>query len=260
MLPRSKVTLYATAILALGLAGASFGRGPQSGILPPQASFAILAHDHLTGEYGVAAASNAPLIGMNLDFLDPDAGAVVVLGGPFLQLNETVLIALQEGMPPGTAISVGLAADVDRESRQVLAITPEGAAAFTGDDLEGHAAHKTGEHFVVAGHQLANDEVLPAVEEAFVAADGPLADRLLAALAAGRDAGGEEDGSHSAALVVVGPGARFATRDRLVRCTGSSGRRRPLHRRPDLIERRQQAGILRDPAEADDTFPLDHEG
>ncbi len=216
MLQRWKFTLYSTAILALGLAGASLGRGPESGILPVQASFAILAHDHLTGEYGVAAASNAPLIGMNLDFLDPDAGGVVVLGGPFLQLNETVLIALQEGMPPGTAISVGLAADVDRESRQVLAITPEGAAAFTGDDLEGHAAHKTGEHFVIAGHQLANDEVLPAVAGAFEAADGPLADRLLAALAAGRDAGGEEDGSHSAALVVVGPGARFATRDRLV--------------------------------------------
>jgi uncharacterized Ntn-hydrolase superfamily protein len=216
MIQRSRATLYATAGLALGLAAASPGVGPPLQILPPPASFAILAHDHLTGEYGVAAASNAPLIGMNLDFLDPDAGGVVVLGGPFLQLNETVLIALQEGLAPGTAIAVGLAADVDRESRQVLAITPEGAAAFTGDELEGHAAHRAGEHFVIAGHRLANPHVLLAVEEAFETADGPLADRLLRALAAGRDAGGEEDGSHSAALVVVGPGARFATRDRLV--------------------------------------------
>ncbi|UCC83008.1 MAG: DUF1028 domain-containing protein [Gemmatimonadota bacterium] len=216
MMQRSKATLYTTAVLALGLASAAPGGGPKSDTPPPPASFAILAHDHLTGDYGVAAASNAPLIGMNLEFFDPEAGGGVVLGGPFLQLNETVLIALQDGMDPGTAIAVGLAADLDRESRQVLAITPEGAAAFTGDQLEGHAAHKAGEHFVIAGHRLANDDVLLAVEEAFQTTDGPLADRLLAALAAGRDAGGEEDGSHSAALVVVGPGARFATRDRLV--------------------------------------------
>lgn len=210
------MTHYATAALALALAGAAAARAPESGTLPPPASFAILAHDHLTGEYGVAAASNAPLIGLNLDFLDPDAGAVVVLGGPFIQLNETVLIALQEGLAPGRAIAVGLAADEGRESRQVLAITPEGAAAFTGDELDGHAAHKAGEHFVVAGHQLASPDVLLSLEEAFETADGPLADRLLAALEAARDAGGEADGSHSAALLVVGPGARFATRDRLV--------------------------------------------
>jgi uncharacterized Ntn-hydrolase superfamily protein len=216
MMQRWKATLFATAALALGLASISPGGGPGSQPLPISASFAILAHDHLTGEYGVAAASNAPLIGMNLDFLDPDAGGVVALGGPFLQLNETVLIALQEGMPPGTAIAVGLAADLDRESRQVLAITPGGAAAFTGDELEGHAAHIAGEHFVIAGHRLANADVLLSLEEAFETADGPLADRLLTALEAGRDAGGEEDGSHSAALLVVGPDARFATRDRLV--------------------------------------------
>ncbi|NIN72441.1 MAG: DUF1028 domain-containing protein [Gemmatimonadetes bacterium] len=217
MMQRSKATLHTTAVLALGLAAVAPACGPEPGTtLPPPASFAILAHDHLTGEYGVAAASTAPLIGMNLEFFDPEAGGVVVLGRPFLQLNETVLIALQDGMDPGTAIAVGLAADLDRESRQVLAITPEGAAAFTGNELEGHAAHKTGEHFVVAGHQLANADVLLALEEAFQTTDGPLADRLLTALGAARDAGGEEDGSHSAALVVVGPGARFATRDRLV--------------------------------------------
>jgi uncharacterized Ntn-hydrolase superfamily protein len=216
MIQRSKARLYATAALALGLASASPGGGPESQAPPAPASFAILAHDHLTGEYGVAAASNAPLIGLNLDFLDPDAGGVVVLGGPFLRLNETVLIALRDGLAPGRAIAVGLAADEDRESRQVLAITPEGAAAFTGNQLKGYAAHKTAEHFVVAGHGLAGADVLPSVEEAFQTADGLLADRLLAALQAGRDAGGEEDGSHSAALLVVGPGARFATQDRLV--------------------------------------------
>jgi len=212
---RWKATLLATAGLALGPATPSPGQEPESQPPPAPTSLAILAHDHLTGEYGVAAVSSAPLIGMNLEFLDPDAGAVVVLGGPSLQLNETVLIALQDGLDPGSAIAVGIAADLDRERRQLLAITPGGAAAFTGDQLRGDAAHQTGEHFVVAGHGLADAAVLIAVGETFQAADGPLADRLLAAIQAGRDAG-EETPSHSAALVVVGPGARFATRDRLV--------------------------------------------
>ena len=130
---RSKATLFAPAALALAMTFALPGPRPGSAPLPPPASFAILARDHLTGEYGVAAASNAPLIGMNLEFLDPDAGGVVVLGGPFPELNDKVLIALRDGLSPGRAIAVGLAADLDKESRQVLAIAPEGVAAFTGD-------------------------------------------------------------------------------------------------------------------------------
>jgi uncharacterized Ntn-hydrolase superfamily protein len=179
-------------------------------------SYAILGRDPLTGEYGVAAASYAPLIGMNLEFLDPNAGAVVVLGGPYLELNETVLIALRDGLAPDRAVAVGLAGDIDRESRQVLALAPTGAAAFSGEKLVKEVDHFTGEHFVAAGHRLANDGVIQAMAEAFSTSDGPLADRLLGALVAGRDAGGEADGEHSAAILVVGPGARYATRGRLV--------------------------------------------
>lgn len=180
------------------------------------ASYAILARDPITGNYGVAAASNAPLIGMNLEFLDYERGGVVVLGGPFLDINEKIMIALGDGLPPGRAITVSLYGDEGRESRQVLAISKVGEAAFTGEDLVGHASDKVGNHFVIAGHRLTGRDVILAMEESFATSDGPLADRLLAALEAGRDAGGEKDGAHSAALLVVGPGARFATRDRLV--------------------------------------------
>jgi uncharacterized Ntn-hydrolase superfamily protein len=190
--------LYALMTLALALLAAPSGaQRSQHPLQSSPASYAILALDPLTGEYGVAAASHAPLIGMNLEFLDPEAGGVVVLGGPFIQVNENTLVALREGLQPGRAISIGLAGDPDRESRQVL-------------------AQKAGDAFVVAGNRLENRYVILAMEEAFVTTDGPLADRLLSALTAGRDAGGERGGAHSAALLVVGPGAHFATRDRLV--------------------------------------------
>lgn len=179
-------------------------------------SYAVLARDPLTGEYGVAAASHAPLIGINLEFLAADVGGVVVLGGPYLQLNETVLTALRDGLAPDRAIAVGLAADSDRESRQILALSAAGSAAFSGKKLGKQVGHQAGENFVAAGHQLENKTVVQAMAEAFSAAQGPLTDRLLAALVAGRDAGGEKDGERSAALLVVGPGAQFATRDRLI--------------------------------------------
>jgi uncharacterized Ntn-hydrolase superfamily protein len=184
--------------------------------LPPRrpASYAILARDPITGDYGVAAASHAPLIGMNLEFLDKDAGGVVVLGGPFLETNEKILLALREGLTPAKAIPVGLYTDPDQEQRQVLAISTQGTAAFTGKKLAKQAADKVGEFYVVAGHRLENKDVIPAMGEAFLALDGPLPDRLIAALQAGRDAGGEKDGVRSAAILIVGPGARFATRDR----------------------------------------------
>jgi uncharacterized Ntn-hydrolase superfamily protein len=188
---------------------------PAAGLASP-ASYSILGHDPLTGEFGVAAASNAPLIGVNLEFFDPEAGGVVVHGGPFLEINRRALTALREGVTPGVAIQVGLVGVEDREERQVLALGPTGAAAFTGEDLEGAAAQSIGELSVAAGYRLASDEVPEKMREAFESTDASLADRLLLALQAGRDAGGEKDGARSAALLVVGPGARHATRGRLV--------------------------------------------
>lgn len=179
-------------------------------------SFAIIGRDALTGEYGVAAASHAPLIGMNLEFLRPDVGGVVVLGGPNLELNQKVLIALGDDLEPSRAIAVGLTGDDEKEERQVLALSKHGAAAFTGKRLKKYAGHRAGDDFVAAGNRLASEDVLLVMEEAFVGFDGPLTERLLLALQAASDAGGEEDGTHSAALLVVGPSARFATRDRLV--------------------------------------------
>lgn len=180
-------------------------------------SFAILARDALTGEYGVAAASHAPLIGMNLEFLDYEAGAVVVLGGPFIDLNERTLTALRAGLAPARATAVGLAADDDKESRQVMVLAATGSAAFTGEELPDYAGHRLGDTYLVAGNRLVGEEVLEKMESGFKEQEGePLADRLMAALEAGNLAGGEEGGTHSAALLVVGPGNPFATRDRLI--------------------------------------------
>lgn len=202
-----------TLLLAVG------GVAPQQADLGsnrPSSSYSILAYDPLTGQFGVAAASHAPLIGVNLEFIDPQAGGVVVHGGPYLQINERVLIALRDGLAPDRAIKIGLLGVDDQNRRQVLAISAAGAAAFTGVRAPKHAADALGDDLVAAGIRLTDKKVVTAMKEAFEGSDGPLADRLLGALVAGTEAGGEQGGARSAALLVVGPGALFATRDRLV--------------------------------------------
>lgn len=206
--------LHATSVAIPGvatvLASAFLFGAPQT----TTSSVSILAYDPMTGEFGVASASEAPLIGMNLEFFDLDAGGVVIHGGPHLDIGQRVLIALGEGLPPGRAIGVGLAAAGQRESRQVLAISKDGAAAFTGDRLDRHSSQQVGGDFVVAGQRLPNPDVVNAMAAQFQESDGPLADRLMGSLRAGRNAAGEEGQFHSAALLVIGPAARFATRDR----------------------------------------------
>lgn len=182
-------------------------------------SYSILGYDPITGEFGVASASEAPLIGMNLEFLDLEAGGVLVHGGPHLEISERVMAALEEELPPDRAIQVGLFIDTDKENLQILAISQHGAAAFTGKKLEKHAADEVGDVYVAAGQRIPNPDIINAMAAHFQTSDGPLGSRLLGALRAGRNASGEKGGEgdvHSAALLVVSPSARFATRNRLI--------------------------------------------
>jgi uncharacterized Ntn-hydrolase superfamily protein len=73
----------------------------------------------------------------------------------------------------------------------------------------------TGDGYAIQGNILAGDFVVEAMRAAFEATDGdqPLARRLLAALAAGDDAGGDRRGRQSAALLVVREGAGYAGGD-----------------------------------------------
>jgi uncharacterized Ntn-hydrolase superfamily protein len=92
-----------------------------------------------------------------------------------------------------------------RRSGEVLALTGSKARPWAG--------HKVGDGFVVLGNVLAGPQVVEAMARAFAAdASLPLAERLLRALEAGRDAGGQKtsDGHHyderAVLLRVIGDG------------------------------------------------------
>ena len=76
-------------------------------------------------------------------------------------------------------------------------------AAHTGKNDIQAAGHIVGKDYSVQANLMLNDQVWPAMSQAFENAKGDLAERLLAALDAAQSAGGDIRGRQSAALIVV---------------------------------------------------------
>jgi uncharacterized Ntn-hydrolase superfamily protein len=112
---------------------------------------------------------------------------------------------MQAGKTSPEALAALIASDSDSAIRQVAMIDRHGqVAAFTGKQCIEHAGHLEGEGFSVQGNLLATPDVWPAMAEAYRGSDGEdFSQRLLKALEAGQDAGGDVRGRQSAALLVV---------------------------------------------------------
>jgi uncharacterized Ntn-hydrolase superfamily protein len=119
--------------------------------------------------------------------------------GPWL------LERLERGEDPQHALAELTRADEQARYRQVAAVDAQGRiAVHTGDGCIAYAGHATGAQFSAQANMMASDGVWPAMAAAFEAATGPLARRLARALRAAEDAGGDQRGRQSAALLVVG--------------------------------------------------------
>jgi uncharacterized Ntn-hydrolase superfamily protein len=93
-------------------------------------------------------------------------------------------------------------------------VGPHDAASFTGRACTDWAGGRAGADYAVQGNILVGEQVVAALEATWLArSDLALAPRLLAALAAGDEAGGDRRGRQSAALVVVRPGAGYGGDD-----------------------------------------------
>ncbi|MCY7317544.1 MAG: DUF1028 domain-containing protein [Ramlibacter sp.] len=90
--------------------------------------------------------------------------------------------------------------DERRDERQLSVISSKGTqAAFTGTRPDDYKGHLVGKDMVVAGNILVGRETLEAMAAAFESTTGTLADRVMAALEAGQNAGGDRRGKISAA-------------------------------------------------------------
>ena len=94
--------------------------------------------------------------------------------------------------------------DPHAEMRQIAAIDGDGnIAAVTGSKTRPWTGHQVRQHHAAMGNVLTSPQTVSAMTERFEATEAmPLEDRLLLAIEAGRDAGGQIGGQVSAALLV----------------------------------------------------------
>ena len=174
---------------------------------PPVATFSIVAVDPDTVEIGVAVQSKIVGVGSIVPFAKAGVGAVATQSFANTGYGPLGLLALQSNLDPDQTIKLLTGNDPLHPSRQVGVISASGeAATFTGDDCHGWAGGLTGENYAVQGNILTGPEVVEAMAKAFEETEGVLAERLIASLAAGQEAGGDKRGRQSASLLIVREG------------------------------------------------------
>ena len=136
-----------------------------------------------------------------------EAGVGVVATQSFVNpaFGPDGLGLMKQGSSPKAALQQLLAADAGKEFRQVGMLNAHGeAAAFTGNQCIESAGHLIGKGYAVQANLMHNEKIWPAMASAFEASAGmPLAERLVSALEAAQNAGGDIRGKQSAALLVV---------------------------------------------------------
>ncbi|WPM85299.1 DUF1028 domain-containing protein [Apirhabdus apintestini] len=168
-------------------------------------TFSIAARCQASGQLGVAVSSSSIAVGARCPWLLPGTGAASSQNVTLPSLGQQALAQLAQGASAEQALRRALADDDFSAWRQLIVINAAGeTAAFSGEKTLGTHRTSQRENCVAAGNMLASPGAIDAMTEAFTCATGALADRLLAAMQAAMDAGGEAGPVHSAALKIVG--------------------------------------------------------
>lgn len=179
-----------------------------------KATFSIVVADPATGELGVAVQSKYFSVGSVVPWAHAGVGAVATQAAGVAAFGERALALLADGASPAQALSAVLADDPGRETRQLGIVTADGrAAAHTGVECLAWAGHRVGDGYAVQGNILAGEDVVEAMVAAYLGSAGSLPERLVTALEAGQEAGGDVRGQQSAAVVVERLGAAARSRE-----------------------------------------------
>ncbi len=167
-------------------------------------TFAIAARCAETGRFGVAISTRALGVTARCPFIAPGVGVVVTMARTDPRLGPLGINLLRQGYSAQRTLDQIAASDPHIGWRQVCVIDRDGnAAAKTGDLNRDWAGAIVERDLVAMGNALTSERTAQAMAGAW-RAGGKLAfsERLLAAIEAGRDAGGQHGGQNSAGLVV----------------------------------------------------------
>lgn len=169
-------------------------------------TFTVIGRCDRTGKLGFAQATGTPAIGRRAVRVIPGKAVVAVQAGHNHYLMEIATELAKAGFGAKRIFDTVLHSDPYSAQRQLMYLDFDArGVAHTGDEARPWRGHVEGDDFAVAGNVLAGEPVVNAMAAAFSKSGGKeLEERLLLALEAGRDAGGQQGGEVSAALFVTG--------------------------------------------------------
>ncbi|ULT56438.1 DUF1028 domain-containing protein [Neobacillus drentensis] len=167
-------------------------------------TFSIVGYDPIEKEWGIAVQSKFLGVGSVVPWAKAGAGAVATQSYANTAYGPKGLELMAKGKTAQEVLEILIADDPEREMRQFGLIDAAGnAASFTGKECYDWAGGLTEAHFAAQGNILVDEKTVNAMGHVFEETRGTLAARLLAALDAGQEAGGDSRGKQSAALFVV---------------------------------------------------------
>jgi uncharacterized Ntn-hydrolase superfamily protein len=173
-------------------------------------TFSLVACDREKGQWGVVVASKFLAVGAVVPWAKADVGAVATQAFANLTYGPGGLDLLASGASAQETIDRLTAADADFEQRQIGVVDAKGgSASFSGSGCFTWAGGRAGEGYAAQGNLLAGPPVVAALADTFEATEGPLVERMLAALQAGDEAGGDRRGRQSAAVIVRQTGGGY---------------------------------------------------
>lgn len=181
-------------------------------------TYSIVAVDSVTGEIGAAVQSHWFSVGSIVIWAEAGVGAVATQSFVNPAYGPEGLALLKQGKNPKEALELLLQEDAGRDFRQVAFIDVRGhSIAYTGRKCVAEAGHRSGKYFSVQANLMLKNTVWDAMAKAFQNSEGPLAERMVAALEAAEAEGGDIRGKQSAALLVVrGKSSNKIWEDRLI--------------------------------------------
>jgi uncharacterized Ntn-hydrolase superfamily protein len=167
-------------------------------------TFTILGRCARTGALGVATATNEMAVGSRVPHVMTDVGAVATQALTDPRHGFRGLELLGKGLSPADVLARLVESDPHIEARQIAVVDAQGRTAVrTGSGNSDWKGHHEGDGFVAMGNRLTSAKTVAAMVDSFTgSADQSLEARLMLAIEAGRDAGGQHGGQRSAAIKV----------------------------------------------------------
>jgi uncharacterized Ntn-hydrolase superfamily protein len=183
----------------------------------PGHTYSIVAIDRESGEIGAAVQSHWFSVGSSVIWAESGSGAICTQSFIEASYGPLGLELMRAGKTAEEALAGLLKTDKYEAVRQVAMLDNQGrVAAYTGKDCIPEAGHYVGNGFACQANLMLKNTVWNAMAKAFQGAKGELADRLMAALEAAQDEGGDIRGRQSAAIIVVrGKGSGAWWKDRV---------------------------------------------